>query len=155
MKDILALNNIYVDFFKLRDDYFNKWQELCSPLTKKTLKPQILCNKLYYLKIEKENVLYSDLVNLKEEIKGDIIIPIEVIENYASNYGSLCVNLGYSNALPGDDTVYQNDTIINQTIDNDYKDLIIAGGIIFAVVIGIILLSWLLSPAKKTNELEI
>lgn|GEM_PF-4242378 len=81
--------------------YIDYWQSLCSNLINQTLKPNFVCEKIYYFIVENNhNFTIADLNDLKNGIRPTIDISLDTLNNYYINYDSLCYLEGYSNKLP-------------------------------------------------------
>lgn len=81
--------------------YVDNWQSLCSSVINKTLKPEFVCNKIYFF-IVSSNYNYSsaDVEKLKSEIDKNISIYSSLLNYYIENYWDLCYLQGYSNEPP-------------------------------------------------------
>lgn len=97
---IIQDNNISESWTTIRT-YIDYWQGLCSDLTNKTLKPRIVCGQIYLFMIEKEqNYTYQDIIKLREELKPNVTISIDLLNYYLNNYYELCYLNSYSAKIP-------------------------------------------------------
>lgn len=81
--------------------YVENWQALCSNMINRTLKPEFVCNKIYFFLIEKDyNYSSNNLEALKIEINKNISLSLNLLNYYIDNYFDLCYAEGYSEKPP-------------------------------------------------------
>jgi len=82
-------------------DYIDNWQPLCSDLVNLTLQPSLVCKKIFFFIVE-NNYQYdsSDLSSLKDELKSDIEVSLNLLQYYIDNHFERCYSRGLSDKLP-------------------------------------------------------
>ncbi len=80
------------------------WQNVCSNKINRTLKPEFVCEKIFYYLID-ENKTEEDLNILKSSINDEILFSDGLLAYYSDNYNSVCYGEGYSDAIPTRNTL--------------------------------------------------
>lgn len=84
------VDNYYYDTTIVMD-YILNWQRFCSDTLNRTLKETEVCDKIYYLIINKDgNYSNSDLLNIKNNLNSTIDVSLSVLQSYAGNYNLKC-----------------------------------------------------------------
>jgi len=102
IRSTLSSENITESWSSVRE-YIVNWQTKCSDLLGKSIEPDKLCEKIYFFRLNNPNFSESSFQNFETELNVQLPISYELLVNYFNEYEKLCVDLGYSDALPIDD----------------------------------------------------
>lgn len=77
--------------------YKNDWENLCANIVGRTLRPEEVCQRVYYF-IAQTDYNYTD--EELGQLCSDMNLSSKVVESYLYNNKVLCVSEGYSEQLP-------------------------------------------------------
>lgn len=81
--------------------YIDNWQEICSNKLNITLKPELVCTELYNFILKNDwNYTYNDLYILRKELKPQVDISLNLLEDYLINNYEKCYLPRFSEKFP-------------------------------------------------------